>query len=299
MNQRSPRPTDPLWADVGPDPADDYHDLTVHALMVVGPGEADRWLDSVVRWTAPAVDSLFIYADMPDQATLDALIVLARPAPEGVAATVWCRSSDDPGFLDHEARFRAAAWAAWHACINPAPGDWVLLPDADEYLVCQQAALGRRDALHGTAGYAQQLGLDAAAVPIPEVWAFAPDRHPMVRVDGRWAGNSGPRLVRWQPTINAGDPRAWRDAAMGCGSAPACYTDPGHSYAPSFVRLLHYGYAHVADVAAKAARYQGMADHGHNDDHVASITRPPRLEPISGVGEWPDAYRGIPTPRPD
>ena len=38
-----------------------------------------------------------------------------------------------------------------------------------------------------------------------------------------------------------------------------------------------------------------MADHGHHDDHIASITRPPRLEPIAGVGEWPDAYRGTPT----
>lgn len=297
--------TTPGWGNVAPDPARDYHDIRVHALMVVGPGEAGRWMDAAVRWLAPAVDTLFLYMDAPDAATADLADELAKPH-SGVWRTsddpggpmpvhVWYRELDQPGFLDHEALFRSSAWAAWEANVQPEPGDWVLVPDADEFWVPVQTLVGCRDALHASAGYAQELGIDAVAVPIPEVWAFAPDGCPMVRVDGQWAGNAGPRLIQWTPELAAGDPAAWNNSAMGCGSVPAVFTRPGLTYAPAFGQILHYGYADPADVASKASRYQSMANHGHNNAHVQSITDPPKLRPLSGVGLHPTVWRG---PRP-
>lgn len=284
--------TTPGWADVGPDPDRDYHRIRVHALMVVGHGEGDRWLDASVRWHAPAVDTLFIYVDGPvDDMTSRVLLHLA----DQPTVVVHHRQLDAPSFMEHEARFRASAWATFEDLVRPVDGDWVFVPDADEFLVPRQRALTLGDVLRGSAGFAVAHGLDQVGVPIPEVFGFAPDGTPLVRVDGRWAGNVGPRLVRWTSDLSAGDPVAWRDRPMGCGSVPARLSEPGVTMSPCFGQLLHYGYAHPDDVAAKARRYQGMADHGHHSDHIASITRPPRLEAVRHVGRYPTVWRGMRT----
>ena len=264
----------------------DYHDIPVDALMVVGPGEADRWLQSNLEHLATVCDRIFVFTDrLPDDDNFFELVPTLAARPQ---FTVRGLPDDAPTFLEHEGRFRQIAWDSYELALEPHDGRWLFVVDADEFPVSRQRLVSNREAMQASAGFAEVNGLEVVGVPVHEVWGQVNGTTwPMLRNDGKWAhgiAHPGPRLVRWRPGLT------FHDRHMGCGSVPAEFY--GLTAGLCFFDLLHYGYATLEDVAAKAARYQGMADHGHDPEHVASITKPPRVAPYGGQVE-PNVWRGI------
>ena len=257
----------------------DFREIRVVALMVVGTGEGDRWLDAALTSVAGQVDDTLVYVDGPvDDATVTVLKAHAD------TVLVRFRGSEAPSFLEHEGRFRQGAWNTATELLGLDHETWIFLPDADEFFVPLWRTITARDALRASAGYAEVEGLNTVSVPIPEVWGQVHNTaHPLIRVDGQWYGQAGPRLVRWHPDAT------FRDRPMGSGSVPTIYTDGPHGRC--FGHLLHYGYAVLEDVEAKWARYSSLADHGHANDHILSIRQPPQLEPYPGL-VIPNVWRG-------
>lgn len=282
---------------VTPDPDGDYHQIKLHGMMVVGPGEGNRWLDACLAWHLPMLDTMFVYddrtADRDDGTTFEVLKAHAAAAVSDLGSPLYVRVRPEgvASFLEHEGHYRKAAWDTWEATVKPSPGDGVLILDADEFVIPQHALIGGRAAMQASIGFARANDQDACAVLIREVFGFSSSGSPLIRVDGAWDGNEGPRLIAWTP-----GGALWPDRAMGSGSAPARYQwSPGQAwdrYGVSFFQIAHYGYAHPDDVKAKYHRYTAeVADHGHNAGHIASITRPPRLVPLNPP-VTPTVWRG-------
>lgn len=218
-------------------------------LLMPMKNEMSRWLAKMLTWHSWAFDAIAIYDDQSD----DGSAQLARSF-----GNVRVRPDDVPSFLEHEGRFRQAAWDWFEESCNPSEGDWVLLADADEFLVAKGEIT--------TAMYASTIEASQAnsvMIEIPEVFQIGLDGTPMVRTDGFWGGIAQPRLVRYLPN------GTYRDTKMACGAVPV-YATHNPSTVDCGLRLLHYGYAVQADREAKYARYTAHPV-GHNPTHVASI----------------------------
>lgn len=232
--------------------------MRIFALMVTR-NEADRYLEVVLDALTPAVDELFVYDDQSWDTT---------PAIASRYGTCVVRPDSRPSFLEHEGRFRQAAWDTFVETIVPSEGDWVLSVDADELVV----AVGHpRDALSEAAYQARGHGDRARLIPIPEVFDLR-DGWPYVRVDGQWGRIQGSRFFTFRP-----DGR-FADKAMASGSEPSYVQGAIGPLVVGFW-LLHLGYARPQDRAAKHERYRRHA--GHADHHVASIVQPATLQ------RWP------------
>jgi hypothetical protein len=224
--------------------------------LTVGRNEADRYLTSMLSWAAPLVDELFFFDDRSDDATPE----IAR----AFDVTVAVRGDKVPGLLEHEGRFRQAAWDLMCEAFEPEPGDWVLSVDCDEFVVAGEQP--EREALLELTALAETRERDALGVRIHEVFAFS-SGWPMVRTDGYWGQIIDKRLIRWRPGGR------FADAKLGCGSAPT-YT-VGRSSLQDQVSILHFGYAHPDDREAKYRRYRAHA--GHSPSHIESILGHPVL----------------------
>lgn len=207
-------------------------------------------------------DGHFFYDDRSDDATLEVAI--------GHGCTVVQRPDDVPAFLEHEGRFRQAAWEAFERAMKPEPGDWVFSIDCDELLLENGAEPSIREQCEAARGHS------ALLVTIPECFGFDADGWPLVRTDGYWGTIRGTRLFSYR--------RGGRfaDKAMGSGSEPG-YASAGHRRRLEGVWLLHVGYARPEDRKAKHARYSVLS--GHADSHVESIVREPTLKRWDGP--WP------------
>jgi glycosyltransferase involved in cell wall biosynthesis len=225
--------------------------------------EADRYLQSSLAWNAPWWDELLVFDDQSEDRT-------ARIASQ--FGTVIVRRDDEPSFLEHEARFRSAAWQHLEEVLIPTEDDWIFVFDADEFLVLEH---GRRT-LHAAANTA---GAMSVAIHVPEVWVIE-DRDLYIRTDGFWNDNWNPRFCPYRPEW------AFNDRAMGSGSTPS-YS--ANSLKASGTDLIHVGYA---DPQERQIRYQRYSDHpeGHNPQHIASIIEQPTL--TGWTGATPDIWRG-------
>lgn len=249
---------------------------------MVTKNEADRYLDACLDHGACFLDGLALY---DDQST-DETVQLA-----GKHSVKWCtRTGDVPAFLEHEGRFRQAAWDWFEDVLSPEPGDWVLALDADEFLVAEDDIRARVNKLIEVA---ERRDAWSIRLRIPEVFDAElvgedpyPRRleNPRIRTDGFWGKIAGTRLFRWE-----GGGR-FRDKSMGCGAEPDYVSKRSISEESSGVFLMHYGYAHPDDRATKHERYTTLIDHGHNNGHIQSIVQEPRLE--SWTGPVAEVWRG-------
>lgn len=228
--------------------------MSIFALMVTR-NEADRYLDLALAALTLSVDGVFVYDDQSTDNTVD----VAR----SYGAWTTTRPDSVPQFLDHEGRFRQAAWNAFCETTVPEIGDWVLAVDADELVVADG------DAKEILASNTDDGG--AWNIRIPETFDLR-DGVPYVRTDGYWGSIMGTRFFAFQPG------GVFRDRPMASGSEP--------TFVPNTRRvlekfwLLHLGYAKEEDRVAKYERYSTRT--GHGDSHVASIIQPPTLRRWDG-----------------
>lgn len=220
--------------------------------------EADRYL-------AACLDSIRSYADaivvFDDRSTDDTPAICAT-----AGAHVVTRPDDVPTFLEHEGRFRAAAWRtlADHA----EPGDWVLAIDADEFLVPFTGGHLAELIRYEIAG-AHSL-IDGLAVHKHEI--FDPGPPPLVRLDGWWGQITAVRFARWDGRSEFINQR------FACGAVPL--TVQSTIVVQNF-SMLHYGYARQEDRVERHARYTGTP--GHDRSHIDSIITTPRGRQWDGV----------------
>ena len=70
---------------------------------------------------------------------------------------------------------------------------------------------------------------------------------------------------------------------MGCGSEPD-YVAKGKISDQNYgINVLHLGYAKDEDKQNKYKRYSSLAQHGHNNSHIESIIKEPKLELWQGI----------------
>lgn len=220
--------------------------------------EADRYLGSVLRWHS-FVDDVHVY---DDQSTDD---TAHQAAFRGAETEV--RPETIPSFMEHEGQFRQAAWSSFEEHCNPQLGDWVLLLDADEFLVS-----GEREIIEAELDKADTQGAKSIVLRIHEVFEMR-GVMPLVRKDGYWPTIQASRLIRYEPG------GVFPDRVMASGSHPT-FVNGGAAMLSIDMSILHYGYARHADRVVKYNRYLNRP--GHNASHIESILTKPKLEPWSG-----------------
>jgi len=248
--------------------------MTIIASFVLR-NEADRYLESCLEWNSQWWDRLFVY---DDQSTDDTRDICGQ-----YTDTIISRPDDVPSFMEHEGRYRSAAWAAMIDCCNPSEDDWIFAVDADEFLVGAEEGVDLRAEVRCATVGATMHGASSVELAIPDVWA--PEtriRKTGIRTDGFWGGMSRPELIRFNPIWE------FRPKSMGCGSGPT------YSFQAPFrterLSLLHYGHAAPADRQERYDRYMSLPDHGHNPKHIASIVKGATLDEWSG--QVPTVWRG-------
>jgi hypothetical protein len=228
--------------------------MRIHTLMIVGPGEADRYLPEVL-------DRAFIVSD-----TITCVLdPAATGAEESVAREFTDCVEQTPSYSwgAHEGKFRQFAWETmeWHT--QPDLDDYVLVLDADELIVdtdpIQKAAREHQGRRLGFTFY--------------EMFSMT-----SYRVDGHWKP-----YVAWIMIPYRREGRV-RDRAMASGREPTYATSVRRVDAP-IASVLHYGYARAEDRKAKHDRYMEI-DGGkyHSLEHLKSIMYPPQLKEWEGGG---------------
>lgn len=235
--------------------------------------EADRYLEACLIHMRPFFDDLFIW---DDQSTDDSVEVASQ------YGKVIVRPNDVPSFLEHEGKFRHAAWQRLERLFDPAEGDWILSFDADEFLVCCDRDFNDvRQKINESIAYAEQHGRVGVVIPFPEIFGTKRRDTLLVRKDGLWGTIRGPRLFKYQKGAD------WSNKAMGCGSEPTYVSKGIVSTQNLGLTMLHFGYANPADHAMKHERYTELYDHGHNNKHIQSIIADATVVPWLGpVPTW-------------
>lgn len=239
------------------------------SVLVVTKEEENRYLHSVLsHLQVSGYTNVLVYDDRSKDRT--------RAIARECGADVVVRSSHVKCFRESESEFRQAAWHAASMIVDQY--DWLMVLDADEYILRQQHAL-----MNDLSGLAKS----SVNVNFHEAWD-ADQR--LIRVDGYWAGNQIPRLVRYNEDAE------FKPKAMGCQPVPKkSYENPANW--PD-VQVLHVGYADAYDRQAKYEFYSKLQNHGHNPSHINSIIgKNYKLKSASDLNlpsPWPSIYRGEP-----
>jgi len=232
---------------------------------MVAKNEANRYLDACLYWLGTCVDAVHVYDDQSDDETAE--IVLSHD----FRLTV--RPDDVPTFLEHEGKFRQAAWEAFEKKLEPEEGDWVLALDADEFVVADgKERLAIIEEIH----QAERMDEQARILRFAEIFAVT-NGVPQIRRDGYWDSIAQARLFQWQPGGQL-DQRL-----LGGGSAPT-FVAPYRKSVSRNLTILHYGYASDEDKKVKHHRYRTVP--GHNPSLVESILKPAALVPWQGKVPW-------------
>lgn len=222
----------------------------IYGLTVVK-NEASRYLADSLRNTLRHAEGVLVYDDQSSDQTVE----IAHGIP---GTRVIVRKPNDPSFLDDEGLFRWNAWRALVDQFDPDEGDWIVVIDADEFII------GRLRAL------VQQVNWNYTAIAfhIPEVFGFDYDGAPLIRTDRLWATIHGARMVRFKVGAQ------FRSGAgrLGVPNVPEHGLSRPQWYTQTDVFILHYGYARLEDQLIKYGRYSGRP--GHADSHVQSIVLP-------------------------
>lgn len=221
----------------------------IACLMIVGPGEGDRYLDRVLTAAEGWADLVLVYGDGPDPTTRQTI------ASHDCIAAVGDENLRDQG--EHLVRNHLFELADRHLD----PGDIAVVLDADEII-------------HGTPAEIRSTLL--AKIPGPEqAWnvhflhLWTPDGT-LHRVDGMWQPAVGTRIYRHTPGYRVETLGAW-----------VCPPVPRHlmfGAREPILTILHWGYANPADRPRKHDLYTRLA--GHHPRHIQSIIENPTLEPV-------------------
>ncbi len=221
--------------------------------------EGDRYLTQCLMHNMAFCDLTVVF----DDRSTDDSVEIAY----GLGCEVSVRDEITPSFLEHEGRFRQAAWE--RLSMHAQDGDWIFSFDADEFLAVKKDG-DISQLLHDAVHRADDLDLSGIRLDIPEVFALTPKGVPLIRRDGFWRSIYGVRVFRWQPGGR------FLDRPMACGSAPLYVESDGISRESFGLALLHYGYLDFEDRLEKYARYSNTE--GHNANHISSIMTDPTLE---------------------
>lgn len=206
--------------------------------MVVGPGEADRFLE-------PVLDRALMWADVL-HVTLDARVGEKEQAAVSHRADAWERI--DLSWEDHEGRFRMEAWKMLEKT-DIGPGDYVVCLDADEVIVDHPMV---RPAALEFPGY---------RIPFRFHEMWSEDHY---RTDGHWSPYQASIMF---PYVANG---YFKDRALACGREPTyVWLLPEAKVVGD---ILHYGYSRPEDRRQKYERYMRL-DGGrfHARSHLDSI----------------------------
>lgn len=242
--------------------------IITHTVMK---NEMDRYLPYFLQHVSSFADVAHFYDDNSTDDSYELIANSPCVTKEGCALEIGIRGENVPSFLEHESRFRQAAWVDMVDRVKPENGDFVICLDADEFLV----SFGDiREELNTTTG-------QALVLTIVEVFGWNRGI-PLVRVDGYWAKIFGCRGVRYKDSCcNEGN--NFRDVRWAGGSVPATYTDLERVHSPL---ILHLGYAKKEDQQEKYDRYHNRFG-GHSTKHIESILEEPELEPWTGpTPDW-------------
>ena len=214
--------------------------------MIVGPGEADRYLEKVLGRAVAAVDVMFVAVD-PSAGDAERYIVDTFTSHWAVLRSTW---------RDHEGRFRQEAWDAMREAIHLQEGDMVLIVDADELIHDPEAV---KRSIRARPGH-------KLSITFYEMWSSN-----WFRVDGLWKPYNAHIVIPWR------DGGRFLDRPLACGRQPT-YVSDVPPFAKSIGKILHYGYARPEDRRMKYERYMEL-DGGkyHNIDHLRSIVSDPVL----------------------
>ena len=212
--------------------------------MVVGPGEAKRYLPQVL-------DRALLWADQL-HVTLD---VEAGHSEYDVAksyATHVDRATTS--FQDHEGRFRFEAWRLLEL-LEPSGEDFIVCLDADEVIVDHQI-------------------MDTAVREYPghqilfqfhEMWTDT-----QFRTDGFWKPYNAGIMFPYRPGGH------FVDRPLACGREPTYVANLPRSRVVG--DILHYGYLKPEDRQYKYDRYMRLDGGKYHDlGHLKSIIAPPEL----------------------
>lgn len=233
---------------------------------VVARNEERRYLRPCLEWLGRIVHKTVFFDDLSTDGT-------AKVARE-MGCHVVSRLASEPSFAEDESAFRQLGWEALGEVAEP--NDWVLLIDADEFLVSTGPSPNgfpgsEHHMVMANVDLALTEGVNGLWLDVAEIWSLQ-DECALQRVDGYWAGITACRLVRYQ---EGGE---FASRKEGGGSAPT-YATPVWSNAIG-LKLLHLGYARAEDRRSKHARYS--KGRGHNPKHVASIVEQPLLRQWEG-----------------
>lgn len=238
-------------------------DTRIIASLVVR-DEAERYLGAVLNHLWSFVDDIFVY----DDASEDDSAAVAKEH----GAVVEIRPAHYPSFLEHEGQFRHDALLAMQSHMQPVRGDWIFVPDADEFLVSSSVASSvskwnlRSDLI-------ASMYSGAINFHVREVFDVDALGVPLVRTDGYWGDIYQLKMYAWESM------GVFPDKRLACGSVPL-YVNNRTAVVMEDLNLLHYGYARAEDRVQKYARYFGAP--GHNVTHIDSILRPPSLQHWDG-----------------
>jgi len=226
--------------------------------------EKDRYLEDCIKHAFTFLDDIFVYDDRSTDGSAELALDLG--------CRVVRRPDSRPSFINHEGKFRYAAWRAFEQVIKPSLSDWVFSFDADEFMVAESDIRKSLDTAIGRADARNEIGI---ILPFPEVFKIENNKF-YYRTDGLWNKIKGPRLFKYD--FNG----SWSDKPMGCGSEPD-YVKRGPLSTQNYgLNVLHLGYAKDCDKESKYKRYSSLSEHGHNNSHIESILKTPTLVEWNG-----------------
>lgn len=253
----------------------------LYGLMVVR-NEADRYLQSCLEWHMDIFDDLFIVDDQSDDETVELCL--------SYTSSVITRPDEIPSFMEHEGKFRQFAWSSMVSMLELTEKDWIVVVDADEFLVSSSAA-STRDVLDQMRF--KLTGEGSWASRVKKIEIFDSDDDGLYgRVDGFWKRDAKAMIARYRERDGG-----FSNREMACGRLPAWYENQYINH-PANLRpagddltLLHVGYMDKNDRIEKHKRYTSKGNHGHSRSHIESILKTPRLE--KWQGQTPPVWRGM------
>jgi hypothetical protein len=222
--------------------------------MVIGPDEADRYLDQVIDRVMGWTDEFHAVIDAGATTMREFQIVDQYTANVEESKLRW---------EDHEGKFREDAWRRMEAMMAPTADDYIVLLDADEVILDPWVLRPAIMANHGR----------RLSYTFHEMWS-----QNQFRVDGHWKPYQAWIVVPYRPGGH------FVDRALASGREPTYVAKIPRIDEP-VGNLLHYGYARAEDRQFKYDRYQRL-DGGrfHNPNHLRSILHTPVLEAWQGGG---------------
>lgn len=226
--------------------------LKLAALMLVGPGEADRHLERALKRAREWADKVIVYGDGPDPHTRQLIGSYAH----------YARIGDRALYETSEHLARNQLFEVADEILTP--GDIVSVLDADEEYA------GRPNDIATTLRALEHDRSEAWNVHFLHLWTPDGRQH---RVDGMWQPAIGTRIYRHRPgyRVSPINEHTWV-----CPPVPAslCW-----ALRAPILDVLHWSYARPEDRQPKYERYSKLP--GHHPEHVRSIIDPdPVLEHV-------------------